>query len=459
MSNNTFVKEISPRAWVAGTSKVAAVITQTDLDVQSDVGDYTQSKGTKKRIMGWGANNSLPEEREVMIRSSNVVPELIATKRDMTLGQGLFAYKKRIDVDPKERRQKMLRDEVEMPTKAKEFFERVDIEKENIIGAGEIFKHENLFTQFVCKKGVRLGYGKGEIESMQTKLCRHVRAEEQNKRGMIENFHWYGFWGKKTRKNRKDKHNTKPIPVPAFERNRTIPQANFMLHSYDPLLFDDYYAHPRYWGAKTWMSLANAIPLFHLNNLENGYNVRFHIEIPADYFNDSTVTYETEEQKEEAAKNEKSARQNFIDTVNEFLAGIENAGRALFTTFDYNAALNKIYPGIKITPIDFDMKDEALIKLFGASNTATISSMGVPPTLASIETQGKLSSGSEKRNDYLMFLATKTPTPRRLLLERINLAKKIEGWDEDVFYGFRDVEIVKLDEEKSGKRDNNENNG
>jgi len=240
---------------------------------------------------------------------------------------------------------------------------------------------------------------------METKRCRHVRAARHNRSGKVATWFWFGYWGR--RHSNDNKNLLEPITVKAYNPKKV--QGTFMHHTYDPLLFDDYYAHPKYWGAKTWISLANAIPLFHLNNLENGYNVRFHIEIPIGYFADTTVTYETEELKEEAIKNEEAARQEFLDLVNNFLSGIENAGRALFTTYDYNETLGKEYPGIKITPIDFDMKDEALIKLFEASNTAAVSSQGVHPTLAAIAQAGKLSSGSEMRNAYNIYLAVKTP--------------------------------------------------
>ena len=439
-----FVRQIAENTWVCGHRDSAAVVTQGDLNVQEDIGDIKKVKNVE--IMSWGKQNTLPRQRELVIRNNNVVGELIATKRDLTLGQGLYAYKKVRKKDDYGR-ERYSKEEVEMPNQSADFFERVNIQSEDELAAGEYFMHENIFTQFVMKKKGRIG--SAEIESMQTKRCRHIRAAKQDSKGKVNKYYWNGSWEKK----KKGYDNV--ITINAYDPKEDKP-LNFLHHAYDQLFFDDYYGHPKFWGAKNWISLANAIPLFHLNNLENSYNIRFHIEIPRDYFADTTVVYETEELQKEAVKAEAAARQAFMDEVNEFLAGLENAGRALFTSFDYNEALGKLYPGIKITPLDYDMKDEALIKLFEASNKAALSSLGVHPTLAAIESQGKLSSGSEMRNAFNIYLGIKTVSPRQKLISRIDIAKKLEGWPSDICYEYRDIEILKLDEEKAGKREKTE---
>ena len=198
--------------------------------------------------------------------------------------------------------------------------------------------------------------------------------------------------------------------------------------------------------------MANFIAPFHKANLQNGYNIRWHCEIPADYFLD----YEeynlsaTDEEKAVVKNKAQEAEQKFMDDVNQFLAGIAHAGRAVWTKYELDRALGKDYPGVKIKALDYDMKDESLLKLFEKSNTANISSQGIHPTLANIETQGKLSSGTEIRNAFLMWLIINTHRPRKMMLKPLELVKKVNGWPAEIHYAIRDYELTALSSNDAG---------
>jgi hypothetical protein len=149
---------------------------------------------------------------------------------------------------------------------------------------------------------------------------------------------------------------------------------------------------------------------------------------------------------------ESEAKQQFIDQANKLLAGSQNAGRALYTENIFNQ-ISKEYDGIKIEPIKFDMKDSALLELFEKTNQANISSQGIHPTLANVETAGKLSSGSEMRNAFNFYVNTKTPRPRRLILKMMDAICRFNGWDvkyPDLKFTFEDFTLTKLDDNKSG---------
>lgn len=142
-----------------------------------------------------------------------------------------------------------------------------------------------------------------------------------------------------------------------------------------------------------------------------------------------------------------------MDDINAFLAGENNAGRTIFTKKELDE-LSKTWKGIEILPLNFDLKDSALLELFDKSNTANFSAQGFHPTLANVETQGRLSSGTEMRNAFLMYVLTSTPQPRKLIFKNIELVKRVNGWQEDVFYGIRDFELAPLSESKSGVQEN-----
>lgn len=436
------ITQIDARIWHLKDAKAIVSFSNTP-SVTSKPGNSGKAmkiaygKDQAAEIWSWGKNNLLPQEREALVLDNNIVPELIATKRDITIGQGLFCYRERF-VEQPDGTSKRIVDEVERPAGAKEFFQRNDEMKYLMKGARNLMFHANTFTEMVRDLG-------GRIHSIDAFEARHCRPEKQNNIGLIRNWYVCGNW----KEYRKPEFTPKRIPAYMGEDAK---QKKFMYHCKDDLLSDEYLGIPTWWGGRAWIECANAIPMFHISNLRNGYTIRYHIEIPKDYFVDNTGVQVSANQKETAKRKESEARLEFLKTLNEFLAGYEQAGRAIITEYEISRAAGKEFPGIKITPLNVDLKDKALLDLFERSNDANISAQGVHPTLAAIQTQGKLSSGSEIRNAFNMYVAIKTPVKRAILLEPINFIHRVNGWGEGIKWGFRDIEITTIDETTSGKQ-------
>jgi len=405
-----------------------------DTSTRLDSFTYKDSSGDGKlEIAYWGDNNLLPYKREEIIKDNNIVPELIATKRGIILGQGLQTYTVSY-VDGKKKRTL-----VDAPPEIKDFLEETDWEQYALIATGELLKHGNLFPEFVMNKA------KNKILSFKAHYTKNIRAGKQNTKGKIKKYYWHGSW------ETDNPTVAKPQPIAVWDKEK--PEALFLLHLGDPLFFDGYYYYPGWWGGKEWIELSNIIPKWQKANLDNGYSIRFHIRIPKDYFLDKVAWNSAQDQKgKDACINAAVEKEKeFMEEMNRFLSGVDGAGRAVFTKYEIIEQVQKAYPGIEIIPIKADLKDEALLKLFEKSNDANISGQGIHPSLASIQVQGKMSAGSEIRNALLSYIAIKTPNIRKLILKPLYLAKKINGWDENIEFGFEDIEIEKLDENKSGQ--------
>jgi hypothetical protein len=394
-------------------------------------------------IMSWGKNNDLPQAYEELILDNNVVAALMLRKRDIYISDRLWAYTKRIQTG-KDGKVETIHDEVEMPAAASEFFASMDPDLDTYLltAAGELVKHSLVLNEYTRNKG-------GQIMSMRAHECKYIRAGMKDDNGNINTWYWSAFWRRK-KINTKEKIKIFPMPVYTGEDNK---QPKFVKPVGDYFFNDGYYPIPVWRGGKDWIELSNMIPEFHINNMLNGYSIRFHIMIPAGYFLDyekyNACTNEAE--KQTVLNASKKAEQDFMDDVNRWLAGIAAAGRTLFTKYEFEQATGKEYPGIKINPVSYDMKDEALIKLFEASNTANVSNQGIHPSLANIDITGKLfGSGTEVRNAYLLFLITSAPQVRRMLLKGLDLVKKVNGWPPDVYFGIKDFELAPLSESPNG---------
>jgi len=386
------------------------------------------------KIAAWGEDNLLPQKRESIVKDNNIVPELIATKRGIILGQGLQAFKTEY-IDGKKTRTL-----IPMPPETQDFLDATGWDDYALIAAGELLKHGNVFPEFVRSKDFN------KITSFKAHFTKNIRAGKQNKDGVVEKYYWHGSWAQEA----EDKQKPKAIPLYNPDKKQLL----YLMHLGDPLFFDGYYYYPAYWGGKEWIELSNIIPKWQKANLDNGYSIRFHIRIPKDYFLNKTAwkAAANKKQQEKCISDATAAEEEFIEQMNNFLAGVNGAGRAVYTKYEDGIdEIKKTFPGIEIIPIKVDMKDEALLKLFEKSNDANISAQGIHPSLASIQVQGKMSAGAEIRNALLSYIAIKTHLIRKLILKPLYHVKKINGWAADIDFQFIDIEIEKLDENKAGQ--------
>jgi hypothetical protein len=451
---------IGPNVWARpGTAEVFNFNTNKEVSAPDHGGNggketkVSIGEGAKAKVVpiwGWGANNLLPNEREALLMDNNLVPELVATKMAVVEGSGRYFFTKRWEGG------KEVIEEVEPPswwtalerrTKSEihmDFDELFDLVMKNL------FIHANAPVEFRRNK-------KGTLYSLEAWECINSRSGKQNAMGYVEEWFWCGNW--KSYKNKRADFPVVATPAYNFSdfhdqdsgRPRPRSQERFVLHVYDPLLFDGYYGVPGYWGGRKWISAQNKIPVFHDSNIDNGYFLRLHVEFPKDYFTDHSAMAQAvnDDVKKSLKEKESKARKAFIKKVNDLMAG-PSGNKVIFTEYEINKQLGKDYPGIKIKVLETNKLDESMLKLFDKGNEAIISAQGIHPALASIQTQGKLSSGSELRNALNIYAAIKAPRHRRMIGKIYETARQIEDPNSTVLMGFRDIEVTTLDENPAG---------
>ena len=404
-------------------------------------------------IWSWGKDNKLPQWREALIAESGITGELINTKQSILLGAGLVFYKKIPEAE------EIKLEYVPEPTWFSELKKEMDIDDYLEMRAKNLLVHANMFTSFVEFKNRK----ERRVKSIKAIESREMRAGIQDQDGTVREYFWSGNWERAAKPFKAKDRNTSTLSQWPTKRYQNYvrgegKQRVFICHTMDKLIWDGYYASPAWWGDRKWIETVNKIPVFHLHNLENGYVIRYHVEMPQDYFLDKMALRKAggdAKLEKKVYDEEELKRERFMEKVNKMLADVENAGRALFTTYEINKQLGKEYPGIKIKAIDTNLQDEALLKLFSSANDAASIAQGIHPAVANIQVASKLSSGSEIANAARMYTNIKTPKARRLLLKDLNLVKKINGTekDQEVHIGFRDLEITDMSEDRTGRRE------
>lgn len=409
------------------------------------IANHTDPRADRQiEIMNWGASNDVPNYREELITGNNIVPALIERKRNIICGQGWYAYREKFQ-DGGSGMMKRVVDEVPMGTEQEAFFRAFKKVGRHI--AGEIMKHGIALPEFVRDKG-------GQIISVKSLEVKYCRAAKKNAAGEIDRWYWGNIWPS-SMVNQVQNADRLVRDLPVYTGDPK--QMRFILPVQDDLFNDNYYPIPAYWGGRHWITLSNIIPLFHEANLRNGAMPRWNVIIPHDYFYDYEAMNgaATVEDRATLLKEFQQREQQFIDDFNEVMTDISKTGRTLVTKSEIVEAIgaaNGKEKRILIEPLVVDMKDKALLELYAASNVANISAQAIHPTLANIETQGRLSSGTEIRNAFLMYLVIAAPAIRDMLQEVVDLVKRENGWPADIHYAIRDAELTTLADNPAGVR-------
>lgn len=437
------IHKLANRTWVVENSKNTAVVSFSRGKYEGKFGtgqlETVKTNGTNLvQIMGWGANNDLPSVRQSLVIENNIVPQIMRTTRNLLVGGGLMLVREDHSTGVR------VLNEIPRPAAATDFFEFCDFEDEVLPQlARDLIFNATFMPEFVR-------FNKQErIRSIEAKECAHIRSAKKDSRGKVKSWWWNGAWAKP---NLRGEFQT--IEIPIWDKSPNQPRFGMLCG--DRMFHDDYYNLPVWEGSRDWIELSNLIPIFHIANINNGFAPRWHIQFPDDYFIDSrkypNIDALDDVEYEAFLVETESLRLKFLERINEVLAGAENAGNVLWTEYSINEALNKEMPGIKITALKPELNHEAFMKLFDSTNTANISSHGLPPVLASIQTAGRLSAGAEIRNSLLLHIIVNTPFYRNMLLKVVNFVHRTNGWGDGVWV-FRDVEITKLDENKVGHSD------
>lgn len=446
-------KRIGPHSYLVGAGKAVVTFAALPGEATNDVGKITSfspPKGANLEVAYWGKLNDLPFYREELITGNNIVPALIERKRNVLLGQGWYAYRERFE-DDAQGMMKRIVDEVPMAPEAEAFFKKFKKEAPRLVG--DWLKHAICMPEFVRDLG-------GKITSVKALEMKYVRAGKKTGKGVIPVWYWSNYWQKKNNISLQDRVLEVLMP---YDPNAKAKQDKFVLPLMDDLFNDCYYPIPVYWGGRHWITLSNIIPLFHEANLKHGSAPRFHIVFPHDYFWDyaaMNATTEGTDEYQKILKNAEEKEKQFIADFNETMVGVGNTGRPIATKSEIIEAMGGRYEKrIHIEKIEYNINDEALLKLYAASNVANVSAQALHPTLASIDTAGKgIGSGTEIRTAFQLYLIIAAPVVRDMLLEIIELVKTENGWAKDVKYAIRDAEMTTLAENPAGIQPQEPNN-
>lgn len=407
-------------------SKNVYVLTNPRIETSVEVvfGDATYSDQKAKTGVGehiaWGEKDQILFDLHKLASDSPNKWPLMKTRRDFLLGLGLQVVTRSIENDKFV--YKVVDDE--------ETWKIMDwLEQSNHSTLMKKKAMDLIFSGRYFLKVINQLDGGVKFEHVQIFHCRPCKMEKGESK--ISKYVLNGNFGTKFFKK------TENAYLPAFDPENPKKFAVSILDVKDYWSGMVYNTFGEWWGTKGWTEVGNDIPQFHKSGLKNGYNIKYHISIPDDYFSkDEYSEGETEE----------TLKKRVLDEMGEALSGVDNADKTLYTYHKVIAEGRYAESGVKITPLKNEMSDDAYTKLFTTANQVQATGHRTLPTLAGIDTGGKLGgSGKELEVSANYMQNFLTHSDRELLIEDLLIAKKMYGWDSNKFFRFENIEMYNFD--------------
>jgi hypothetical protein len=428
----TKIRKLSSNVYAFSTGKVGAFVTFGNADTAySTNANNTPNSGSRGDHVQWGDKDAQLANMHKLACESPNKWRLIKTRRDFVVGRGVYTHKEETAG-------------AGSPTYFKpvifpefELWRRLaNWDRAWIRIAFQYGFSGNVFVKLIFDTAGKME----EIDAIDAfKIRPRKLAKGENKTtAYLVNPNQFG-----SRAFKKDETET----VPAFDPKEPGKYPVSILHLKDDIPGQDNFGFAEWWSTEEWSKVANKIPKFHDSGLDNGYNIKYHISIPDDYF----LVDGLDEKGQEALKIET------IQKMGETLGGLENTDKALITFHKVDMAGKEI-TGVRISPLDNKMSDDAYTSLFNTANIAQASGHGVLPSLAGIDTGSKLGgSGKELEaaaNYQQNFL---TYVDRFILLTPLRIAQVVNGWPWEMMFDVRNIQLYNYDVTPTGSGSNPSN--
>lgn len=402
----------------------AAILQQTGSGRDHAYGSTQVFGGDGRDHVSWGAGDNQPNVMGQLIQKNNQVRPLLESNRDMIYGTGISFNKRVFDtVDGKTTK----RLEPYTDSRLEEWMFRSRL-AHYIIGAiNERLTNGNHFTKFTFELD-----GTPILTHLDCFATRKGRPDGRAAGQFLYNpyFGDYSYF-----------RPTESEVIPGF--NFVEPAANVtsVFHSREPLSGNPHYAYPSWWGAQEWIELANLIPIFHKSGITNGYNIKYLVKVPKDYF-------DQEGGKTLPVEKIRAKWSEFSDNLSKWLAGTKNVNKSLILKY-LRGDDNKPLDNIDVVPLKNEMSDDAYSKVWEMANVSIANAAGILPTLAGVNPGKGNDSGSQIRVMAEFQQHFRTPVHHQILLEPIQYALRTMGYN-DVIPSFSGVQITTLDTNPTG---------
>ena len=416
---------------------VSPTSVDADLAKPKIVPPYDQSPS---QWSNWGDSNLFPQEVLIDLNKNSVALRALDKRKRVHFGRGIVAYREKTDQTG------VVTKETVTDPEVVEFFR---INQINLIWVDLIMGLEtfaNGWLEFITNKG------RDKINRVFVKDPAYCRLSKMDPANRIPYLYYCAQWEMSPNFD-----NVKVVQLPMFNPDKydgtQYPDGQFAYHLCYRSFNRSYY-HLALWNSvrvNKWMSIANSVPILKSAIMKNQMTIKYHIQIPDDYFTTRFPSPDfTKEQRE-------SKRMEVLTDMNSFLADVENSGKAFVSYAFYSKVKQDYLTGWKIEVIQNKLDNSAYLPDSQAANSEILFAIGVDPCLIGAGNPGSAigaGSGSDKREAYWMLNAD-MGTDRSVSLSPLYFIRDFNKWDPTIQFDYVTVDTSQTQDQhptKTAKR-------
>jgi len=388
----------------------------------------------------WGDDNLFPQNVLTDLEKNSIALRALEKRKTVHFGRGILPYR---EIPNPADTQNPTRERVTDPD-VMEFFKlnRLNLQWIDLIGSLEIFA--NGWLECILNKG------KDRINKVYVKDPAYSRNGKMDPKSPRIPFLFYSAQWADGNPNEDD---GSLVKIPMFHPDKYDGSKYKDPKFAYPVFYRSFnksYYHLSVWnGLRTggWMAIANMVPELKKAIMKNQMTIKYHIEIPDDYFSNRYPSPDFTKEEREAKK------LSVLEEMNSFLSDVENSGKSFLTFTFYNKFKQEYISGWKINVIDNKLKDDAYLPDSQAANSEILFSLGVDPCLIGAGIPGgKLGagSGSDKREAFWMLNA-EMGVYRQISLEPLYFIRDFNGWSEDIQFDYVTVDTSQTQDQHPTK--------
>jgi len=384
----------------------------------------------------WGESNLFPQEILADLEKNSVAIRALDKRKRVHFGRGIIAYREKTDASG------VVAKEIVTDPEIVEFFRlnQINLVWPDLIMGLEMFA--NNWVEFITNKG------RDRINRVFVKdpaYCRISKMDEKNK---IKMMYYSARWEMMPQYD-----GIVMAELPMYDNTlydgSKYPLGQFAIQlSYRS--FNKSYYHLPIWNSvrvNKWMNIASSVPVLKAAIMKNQMTIKYHIQIPEDYFTkrypDKDFTVEQREKK----------KQEVLDDMNGFLANVENYGNAVISYKFYSKVKQDYLEGWNIEVIDNKLDNSAYLPDSQAANSEILFAIGVDPCLIGAGLPGGkmgAGSGSDKREAYWMLNAD-MGTDRAVSLSPLYFIRDFNHWDPAIQFDYVCVDTSQTQDQHPSK--------
>lgn len=388
----------------------------------------------------WGPNNCFPQEVMKDARKSNVLKRGLKTLARVHYGSGPVYYTLVPDGDG-------------IPKVKRLYIKEIEewMEKANVFGTQmgiilDLETYHNAWTEYYWNKHPRMAGA--EITHYKRQKAAYCRHGIQDEKGIINEVYISAKWPKPAEGE---------LAKINYYFDGSKDKKHALYHRYESMDEGIYYELSEWDSVRQngWLEVSYTVPKIKKAIFKNQATLKYHIEIPSDYFKKNVAGWDgLNVKQQEALKDELESG------LEKYLADVENSGKSV-TTYTYRDQLGN-ETGIKITAIDNKLKDGVYLPDATAGNAETLFALGINPGIVGLGVPGSRDSkgsGSYVREELWKMQAL-ISSERYVSLEPLRHVTLLNKWAEryndgnKIHWAYGDISTIEtMNENKQGRKD------